>query len=301
MHLAITGATGFVGQRLLRLAVAAGHSINALARSPQPDMAGVTWVFGDLMASAIPDALCDNTDVVIHVGGVINPRHSADFLNANVGGTERVVQAAVQAGVRRFIHVSSLAAREPDLSRYGASKAASEVLFPNADLDWSIVRPPAVYGPGDRETLELFRMAKQGVSLVPRQGSASYIHVDDLCAALLTLALGTAGVGQTFEPDDGHPGGYTHSQFARLIGSAIGRDQIVVPIPDIGLRIAAALNTAAAAFARTSPKLSFDRASYFAHPDWVSRGLAIPGWSPKISAEPGLAATAQWYREAGWL
>lgn len=301
MRLAVTGGTGFVGQRLLRLAVAAGHGINALARSAQPDMGGIIWVSGDLMAPAIPDDLCRGADVVIHVGGVINPRRSSDFFSANVDGTERVLQAAIQAGVRRFIHVSSLAAREPDLSRYGTSKAASEALFPKADLDWTIVRPPAVYGPADRETLELFRMAKRGISLVPHHGSASYIHVDDLCAALLSLAIGSAGVGQTFEPDDGHPGGYTHPDFARRIGLAVGRDQIVVPVPDIGLRIAAALNTAAAAFTQTPPKLSLDRARYFAHPDWVSRGPEIPGWSPTIDAAIGLAATTRWYREAGWL
>ena len=144
-------------------------------------------------------------------------------------------------------------------------------------------------------------MARRGISLVPRRGRASYIHVDDLCAALLTLAASHAGSGLIHEPDDGSPGGYTHPQFAHLIGAAVGRDQTIIPVPDTGLLIAAAFNTIAAAVTAAPPKLSLDRARYFAHPDWVSHGPEIPGWTPKIDAVSGLAMTADWYRAAGWL
>lgn len=301
MILAVTGGTGFVGTQLLRLAVAQGYRVRALARSAQPPMPGVEWIAGDLTAPSIPASLCPGADAVIHVGGVINARRPADFAEANVAGTRRVMDAASEAGVRRFIHVSSLAAREPKLSRYGASKAASEALFDPSGLDWTIVRPPAVYGPGDRETLELFRMARRGVSFVPRQGRASYIHVDDLCAVLLALAAMAFGSGQTYEPDDGFTGGYSHPQFAHLIGAAVGRSQIIVRVPDTGLLIAAAANTLAAAFTGGPPKLSLDRARYFVHPDWVAHGPAIPGWTPKIDALSGLATTTAWYRAAGWL
>lgn len=301
MILAVTGGTGFVGQHLLRLAVELGHNVRALARSAQPPMPGVEWIWGDLNSPSISAQLCLGADAVIHVGGIINARRPADFTEANVGGTQRVIDAATQAGVRRLVHVSSLAAREPTLSRYGASKAAAEALFEVSGLDWTIIRPPAVYGPGDRETLELFRMAKRGVSFVPRQGRASYIHVDDLCAALLALANAATGMEQTYEPDDGFPGGYSHPQFARLIGTAVGRRQIVVRVPDFGLLIAAAANTLAAGFTDTPPKLSFDRARYFTHTDWVAGGTLIPGWTPRIDAVTGLAITAQWYRSNGWL
>ena len=301
MILAVTGGTGFVGKRLIAMAIEQGHGVRALARSAQAPVCGVEWITGDLAAASIPASLCAGADAVIHVGGVINARSPAEFTEANVGGTQRVIVAARQAGVHRFIHVSSLAAREPKLSRYGASKAASESLFEASGLDWTIVRPPAVYGPGDRETLELFKMAQRGVSFVPRRGCASYIHVDDLSAALLTLASVASVARQTYEPDDGCPGGYTHPQFAHLIGAAVGRRQIIVQVPDAGLLIAAAANIVAAAFTGSPPKLSLDRARYFAHPDWVARGPAIPDWAPKIDAETGLAATAAWYRASGWL
>jgi nucleoside-diphosphate-sugar epimerase len=294
--LAVTGGTGFVGQRLLRLAVERGFAVRALARRPQPAQPGIDWIEGDLTR---PGELCRGADAVIHVAGVINARTAAEFDACNIGGTQAMIDAAKAAGVGRFVHVSSLAAREPKLSRYGASKAGSEALLPGAGLGWAIVRPPAVYGPGDRETLELFRMAARGIALVPWRGRASFIHADDLAAALLALATGDAS--GTFEPDDGHPQGYDHGAFARLIGDAVGRRPRVVRVPMAGMLAGAAVDTVLARIGGRLPKLSFDRARYFAHPDWVSRGAPIPGWSPRIAAPEGLASTAAWYRAAGWL
>lgn len=294
--LAVTGGTGFVGQRLLKLAVARGHRVRALTRRPQPAQAGVDWISGDLSGCG---GLCDGADAIIHVAGVINARTLAEFNAGNVEGTRIMLDAAKAAGVRRFVHVSSLAAREPALSGYGASKAASEALPPASGLDWAIVRPPAVYGPGDRETLELFRLASHGIALVPMAGRASFIHADDLSAALLVLATG--GASGVFEPDDGHPNGYDHGDFARMIGTAIGKRPLVLRVPKAGMLAGAAVDTALSRLRGRLPKLSFDRAHYFAHPDWVSRGPAIPGWSPRITAAEGLAATARWYRDAGWL
>lgn len=294
--LAVTGGTGFVGQRLLRLAVERGFVVRALTRRAQPPLPGVEWIVGDL---SDPGELCRGADVVIHVAGVINARSAAEFDAGNVGGTQAVIEAARAAGARRFVPGSSLAAREPARSRYGASKARSEALLPASGLDWTIVRPPAVYGPGDRETLALFRLAARGLALVPMGGRASFIHADDLGAALLALATGTAS--GSFEPDDGHAHGYEHGAFARLIGEAVGRRPLVVRVPKAGMLAGAAVDTALAHLMGKLPKLSFDRAHYFAHPDWVSRGAPIPGWAPQIEARGGLASTVAWYRAEGWL
>lgn len=294
--LAVTGGTGFVGQRLLRLAAERGIRVRALARRPQPAQPGIEWIAGDL---ADCGALCDGADAIIHVAGVINARTATEFDDGNIAGTRCMIDAAKAAGVERFVHVSSLAAREPELSRYGASKAKSEALLPGTGLNWAVVRPPAVYGPGDRETLELFRMAARGLALVPRRGRASFIHVDDLAAALLALTENDAS--GVFEPDDGRSGGYEHGEFVRLIGEAVGRRPLVMRVPAAGMLAGAAIDTAFARLGGRLPKLSFDRARYFAHPDWVSRGGPIPGWSPRIAAREGLAATAAWYRAEGWL
>ena len=144
-----------------------------------------------------------------------------------------MLAAATAGGVRRFVHVSSLAAREPKLSLYGASKARAEELVNSSGLDWAIVRPPAVYGPGDSETLELFRMAKLGLMLMPPKGRVSVIHAHDLARLLIALAAYDAPSNILIEPDDGKPGGWTHRQFARALGQAVGTRPAIVSSPGV--------------------------------------------------------------------
>ena len=263
---------------------------------------GVAWIAGSLEDRDSLRALADGADAVIHVAGVINAPDAAGFEAGNVAGTVAMLDAAKSAGVKRFVHVSSLAAREPQLSMYGASKARSEVRVNASGLSHAIVRPPAVYGPGDRETLELFKMAKRGLVLLPPRGRLSLIHVDDLAGLLLALATPDAPSGITVEPDDGTPGGWTHEDFARALGRATGK-----PRP-VALHARASLLNMGAALDRLvrgkKAKLTPDRAAYFAHPDWVVRTSAkAPSslWAPRIPTEKGLAATARWYEEQGWL
>ena len=167
MKLAITGGTGFVGSHVIDEALGAGHEVQALTRREQPGRDKVDWIAGDLDDRAALKRLIEDADAVIHVAGVINAPDQAGFDQGNVTGTLAMLAAATAGGVRRFVHVSSLAAREPRLSLYGGSKARSEELVESSGLDWAIVRPPAVYGPGDKETLELFKMAKRGLVLLP--------------------------------------------------------------------------------------------------------------------------------------
>lgn len=300
MRLALTGATGFVGQRLLDRALAAGHSIAALTRRPQDPREGVDWVEGSLETPGPLAEISAGADAVIHVAGVINGDAEA-FEQGNVAGTSAMLAAARGAGVSRFVHVSSLAAREPSLSLYGASKARSETKALTADLDTVIVRPPAVYGPGDRETLDLFKMAKRGVVMLPPTGKLSLIHADDLSDLLLALAGGAGETGATFEPDDGREGGWTHVEFAKALGRAVGRGNVTLSMPGAVIGAAARLDRL---LRGRKAKLTPDRAAYFCHPDWVVAADRRPPthvWTPSIATEAGLADTAGWYRGKGWL
>jgi uncharacterized protein YbjT (DUF2867 family) len=226
VKLALTGATGFLGGHVLRRALEAGHAVRALARKAQPPRAGVAWVAGSLDDAASLAALCEGTDAVIHVAGVVNG-DAATFDAGNRLGTVSMLAAA--AG-KRFVHVSSLAAREPGLSNYGASKRAAEDAVVASPLDWRIVRPPAIYGPGDTDNLELFRMARWGVVPLPPTGRMSVIHADDM--ARLIVALAESSEPRAFyEADDAMPGGWSHADFARAIGSAVGRKVVTVPLP----------------------------------------------------------------------
>ena len=301
MRLAVTGGTGFVGSRLLDAAVADGHQVKALTRRSVPSRANVDWVSGSLEELGALEELAAEADAVIHVAGVITGRTAADFDRCNVDGTRAMLDAAKASGVRRFVHVSSLAAREPELSLYGASKARSEQLVANSGLPFAIVRPPAVYGPGDKETLELFKMAKLGVVLLPPEGRLSLLHADDLVRLLLALAATGAPSGLTIEPDDGRTPGWTQKEFAEALGVAVGRRGVSLSVPASLLKFGAKADRL---LRGDKAKLTTDRAAYFSHPDWVvdpMRAAPPDLWQPRIATSDGLAATAQWYRAQGWL
>jgi uncharacterized protein YbjT (DUF2867 family) len=298
--LAVTGGTGFVGQHLLRLARAQGYEVRALTRGWKPPEDEVAWVDGALDRPDSLLKLCVGADAVIHIAGLISGGR-AQFEAVNVGGTAAMIDAARKAGVRRFIHISSLAAREPELSAYGWSKMKSERLVASSGLDWTVVRPPAVYGPGDRETLELFRMARRGLVALPPPGHFSVIHVEDLCRLILASLDDPDSRSETYEPDDGREGGWEHRHFARTLARLYGRRALTFSVPKPVMRIASAVERLVR---RGKAKLTADRVGYFCHPDWVVSAERRPPsrlWLPSVRTPSGLRATADWYREQGWL
>ena len=301
--LAMTGATGFVGGATMRRAVEQGWHVRALTRRPQREREGVIWVEGALDQ---PDALAElaaGSDVVMHIAGVVNVPTRAAFEAGNATATSNVVDAARGAGVTRFVHVSSLAAREPDLSNYGWSKARAETIVKASGLDWTIVRPPAVFGPGDTEMLDIFRMARRGIALLPPAGRMSAIYVDELARLLVALAADRdASIGAIYEPDDGKPGGWSHRSFARAVGRAVGRSHVsTLTIPATLLKAGGRIDKLVR---RSRAKLTPDRARYIAHPDWVATTGACPPpdlWRPEIDTDDALAETVRWYRRENWL
>jgi nucleoside-diphosphate-sugar epimerase len=303
MRIAMTGGTGFVGGHAIAAARARGHAVIALARKEQAPRDGVAWVRGDLADLPALKRLVEGADAVVHIAGVVNAGTASGFFQGNVAGT--AAMRAV-AGKLPFVHVSSLAAREPQLSRYGASKRQAEDIVRGCAGPWAMVRPPAVYGPGDRDLLALFRAVRAGVVPLP-SGRAVMIHGADLGACLVALAEDLAGEGVSaggcFEVDDGCAG-LTQADLARAIAAALGRGVRVLPVPGVALKLGAALDTVRARLVGGLPTLSFDRASYLAHPDWTTdsgpiRALGV--WAPAIGLAEGLRQTADWYRAEGLL
>jgi uncharacterized protein YbjT (DUF2867 family) len=299
--LAITGGTGFVGRHLLDTALAQGHMVRALARSPRPPREGVTWIYGALEKPGSLAQLVEGADAVIHVAGTINAPTREDFIVGNVYGTMMIVDATRASGIRRFIHVSSLAAREPGLSFYGGSKARAETVVAASALDWTMVRPPAVYGPGDGEMLELFRAARRGLVPLPPSGRLSVIAAEDLVRLLLAALPDEDSLAVCYEPDDGRAGGWSHAEFAQAIGHSVGRRVRAQPLPAWALTAGARLD---GLLRGPNAKLTADRARYFLHPDWVvdpARRPPAPLWRPQVATLDGLALTADYYRTAGLL
>jgi nucleoside-diphosphate-sugar epimerase len=303
MNIAMTGATGFVGAETLDRALGAGHSVKALARTAQPPRAKLKWIHGSLEQPRALDKLVRDADVVIHIAGVVSAPDRAGFEAGNALGTIAVIDAMRRQGVRRLIHVSSLAAREPDLSDYGWSKELAERHVKASGLDWTMVRPGGIFGPGDRDILELFRMAKRGLMLLPPGGRLSVIEVSDLARLLLALAgEREKSLTHIYEVDDGTPSGWDHQDFGQALGRAVGRKTVRTFATPPWLLHAAA--RADRLIRGSKAKLTPDRVRYFCHPDWVAAPtLKVPTslWTPQIATEAGLKATAEAYRAKGWL
>ena len=303
MTIALTGATGFVGQAVLDEAIRREQPVRALTRRSQAARSHVEWVEGDLSNPATLASLCHEADAVIHVAGLTKASDPVAFEEANVTGTQRLLAAANEKRVKRLVFVSSLSAREPRLSAYGASKAKAEALVEASGLDWTIVRPPGVYGPRDVDYFEMFRSAKFGFVPLPPRGASSIIHVADLARLLLDLVNAPPALvrRRLFEPDDGREGGWSHKELAKAIGKAVGRRVIAPHLPQ-GLMMAGA--RADRLLRGDRARLTVDRVGYMAHPNWVARSDRIvpPAvWEPHVAGEDGLAQTARWYRNAGWL
>lgn len=303
MKLAITGATGFVGQATLDVAVSKAFNVRALARSPQAARDRVEWVRGALSDKVALASLVEGVDAVIHIAALTNTPDPAQFEPANVGGTANVIEAAKAAGVRRFVFVSSLSAREPSLSAYGASKAKAEGLVEESGLDWTMVRPAGVYGPRDTDYLDLFKAAKLGIVPVPKEGRSSLIHVEDLARLLVALApANPITYSQTYEPWDDNAFGYDHKELARMIGEAMGKSQVFAPsLPEGLLKLGAQIDQT---IRGSKAKLTPDRVGYMTHPDWVcdlKKAPPISIWQAVWNGEAGLKMTAEWYRAQGWL
>lgn len=295
---ALTGATGFVGAEVLDQLVEKGLAVRALTRRPQPERPGVTWIAGALDRPETLDELMREADVALHIAGVVNAPDRAGFEAGNGAGTAAMIAAMKRAGLRRLVHLSSLAARECDLSHYCWSKSLAEDHVLSSGLDWTMIRPPAIYGPRDTEFRELLRVARHGLLPVPPRGRSSLIHVRDL-ARLLVLLCGKGGDvhhGKVWEVDDGASGGLSHTELAAAFGRALGRRVIALPLPRPILM----------GFARfdrlmrgSRAKLTPDRVAYMYHPDWVANPVMKPPgdfWTPEITADKGLAEAAAEFR-----
>jgi len=306
---ALTGGSGFVGSHILRELAVGGWQLRALTRraGALPESAAVTSVAGDLGSEAALDELVAGADTVIHCAGLVAARNAAEFHRVNAKGTARLLRAAEAAGVRRFVLISSLAAREPQLSAYAASKRRAEELLAaeGRELAWQVLRPPAVYGPGDRATLPLFRQFARGLMLRPAgDGRFSMLYVEDLAAAVAALLAQALSSGQVMELHDGRATGYGWEDILAAAERQFGRRIRALAVPRTAQRVAAAVGTLGAAVTGRPAMLSQGKVNEFAHPDWVCRNALLDdciSWSPAVGLDEGFSRTAAWYKAAGWL
>jgi nucleoside-diphosphate-sugar epimerase len=293
--IALTGGTGFIGRRLLDALVAGGHRVRALVRRSQPPRAGVEWVAGDIANTTALAHLFAGAGTCIHLAGVVRGVRQSDFDAVNVAGSERVGAAATRTGVERLLLVSSLAARAPEISYYAASKRAGEDAMRRAFPAVTILRPPAVYGPGDDELRPLLDGMARGLGVHPGHGGRfSLIYVDDLVGAIEAW-LRTPSIDRGFyEVDDGAPDGYDWPAVLRAVAAVAGRRVVDLPVPRVVLGVAAAVNAGIARLLGRAPMLTPGKVRELYHADWVCRDRRLAestGWQPHFPLEMGLRAT----------
>jgi 2-alkyl-3-oxoalkanoate reductase len=308
---ALTGGSGFVGSHVLRRLVADGWRVKALSRR-RDGLAdaggGVTPIAGDLATESALAELVSGVDAVIHCAGLVAARRSRDFHRVNRDGTANLLRAvAASGGSPRVILISSLAAREPQLSPYARSKRDAEDLLRHSasSLDWLALRPPVVYGPGDRATLPVFRQLARGLFLRPGgHGRFSMLYVEDLAEAAAALLAQAPASGRVMELDDGTAEGYCWDEILAAARRQSGRRIRAISVPRTVQRLAAGLGAAGALVTGRPPILSAGKVREIAHPDWVCRNDLLGNcisWTPTVAFDEGFARTAAWYKAAGLL
>jgi nucleoside-diphosphate-sugar epimerase len=308
---AVTGATGFLGGYIVAALIAAGWQVRILVRraGDHPQLAGlnVETVLGDLADREALNRLVDGAETVIHAAGLIKARDEAMFRAVNAGGTANLVAALNDCPLaKQLILVSSMVAREPGLSHYARTKRESETALPAlARGSWTVVRPCAVYGPWDRETLTIFQSAVRGIFPIAggRRGRVALIHASDAARAVVSLC-GRAESGEVFELSDQRVDGYGWDEIAGAAELAVGNRVRKLPLPAMAVRATAAANALAARLIGGTPMLTPGKAREILHGDWGSAAERQPPpdlWQPGIGLEQGFRDTVTWYRDRGWL
>lgn len=327
----VTGGTGFLGRHLLPRLLKAGARVTCLVRqqSAHKDLpAGVERVEGDCLSGAGLEAAIADADIVAHMAGLLFGRGWRQYMEANCRASQNIA-AALQStkSDAHVVFVSSLAAAGPSadgvredapsspVSAYGWSKYMCEQIFRAAwENNLAILRPPIIYGSGDRGLLPLFKSAKRGIAVSPGAGRKfpiSIIHAADAAAAIALAASRKAN--GIFHLNDG--ASHDMDSFSQAMGKALGRKKTrVLHIPLPVMAASAAISEAASGMAakiggivglKISPAhWNMDKYREARQAGWVadaSRAGRELGFEPQMNLENGMAEAVAGYRDLGWL
>ena len=293
---ALTGSSGFIGSHVLNTLLAHNYQVQALVRSPnkiQVSHPKLTLIQGDLHNLAALDQLTASADAVIHCAGRVRGSSFSQFAHDNIDGTRNVLNAVTNnSQMRRFILISSLAARHSTISNYANSKKSSELLLEQSNFtQWAIIRPPAVYGLGDTELRPLFDWMRRGILWVPGNANQrfSLLHVSDLCQLVIQQIQDSIAAGKILEPDDGNI--YTWNDALQISAKLFQRQIRFVRIPKLLLSSTSHLNVLLSKAFNYSPMLTPGKVRELYHENWISQyDSSLSNWTPKVDFKTGLSA-----------
>jgi len=328
VRVCVTGATGFVGAHLTKALCERGDDVVCLVRDldrakktlgePEPRL-----VLGGLSDRKALESACEDVDVIFHSAGLTTALNRDGFFAVNARATAALAEAAKEAApnLQRFVYVSSQAAAGPStkgrpkteldpavaVSNYGASKFAGEEAICESGLPYTVVRPCAVYGPGDKAFLSVFKLLRFGFmpTFSSPEQELSMIHVDDLVRALLGVVVPDTE-SETFFAC--HPETVSARMLCNAIRAAVApgakRGPLVFGLPAGFTRALLAVTGTAARMVGQSTFLSRDKGNEYLAEAWLcspAKLEAATGWAPQIPIAQGVKSTADWYRENGWL
>jgi len=323
---ALTGATGYTGARLLESLRQRGDEVDVLVRprstSTRVQALARRVVEGDLRDKDAAARLLEGVDSVVHVAAVYRTAGHPDsyYREVNVGGTERLLEAAARSGVRRFVHTSTVGVHghvaHPPADEtaplapgdvYQATKAEAETLaldfHRRRSVPVTVVRPGAIYGPGETRLLKLFRAIARGRYAIVGDGRSYYhpVFIDDLVQGFLLALDRPEAVGEAFLICG--PAYLTQAELASLVARHTGGRVLPFRIPARPIQWAGGLVEAVCVPLGIEPPLHRRRVDFWtkSRAFSIDKARRLLGYEPKVDLEEGIARTAAWYREAGWL
>jgi len=323
----VTGATGFIGSHLAEKLLNEGFRVRALVR-PASDLRWIKGLELELLSGSLHDSrfleqAVSGTDYIFHLAGAVKAKDPKDFYFHNTQATMNLARAAMTAapGLKRFFFASSQAAAGPaetlerlvcerdacrPLSDYGKSKlqAEQELLGLSDKLPLTIVRPPSVYGPRDTEVLTYFRWIKRGFALLPglRTRYANLIHVADLANGIIAAARSQDSAGKTYFLAEDRS--YSWDQISDTIAGCLGKKIIKLHIPLQLAHLSAMFNEAGAYALNKPAMLTRQKVKEISQLYWTVSSQAAQkdfGFQCRYDLAKGIAETAKWYKEQGWI
>jgi len=326
MQVMVTGSNGFIGSALVERLLREGVKVTCLVRKTSQlhwlkDLP-VRFVYGELSDSDSIIPAVEDADIIYHLAGVTKAKDSEGYFLGNYQATLNLLDASLKHGSeqQKIVFVSSQAAGGPSfdgkpitedcearpVSVYGQSKLMAEeaVIDFNQYRPTTVIRPPSVYGPRDKDIYVFFKQVSKGLLPLPGAGTqkVSMVHVDDLVEGIWLAGQSPKANGRLFYISG--DGEYDWQTIGRLVARALNKRPLTVHIPIWLVDVVSCLSIGAAKMQGKPALLNRDKVREMKRVAWVcsnARAKIELGFSPKVCLEEGIAATAAWYREMGWL